>query len=230
MADEHHRHAARLQLSDDGEQALDLALGQGRRRLVHDQHPGIDRQRPRDLDQLLLGGAQLLEHLLRTAGQADDVEQVLGPGPHAGVIDAAQPPPGHVAHEDVLEDAEVAEKAGVLVHDGDAATRRFERRPVLDGLALDEHRTGVGSIDARQQLDAGALASTVLPQKREHVTGKQVEGPIRESDGAAEALRGGLQARSRNRPAWQPIGSLPRFSEDPRPPVAHLHGVSPQHY
>ena len=58
VADEHHRHAARLRSATTREQPLDLALRQRRRRLVHDQHAGVERQRAGDLDELLLGGAQ----------------------------------------------------------------------------------------------------------------------------------------------------------------------------
>ena len=70
---------------------------------------------------------------------------------------------------------------------------------MLDGSTVDVHGPAVGPVNARQELDAGALASTVLAQEREHVTRKQVERPVRESDGAAEALRGGTQAGRRDR-------------------------------
>ena len=230
VADEHHGDAPRLQGGDDGEQPLDLALGERRGRLVHDQHLGLDRQRPRDLDELLLGGAQPLQHLLRTARQADDVEQLLRPRPHAGVVDAAEPPARHVAHEDVLEDAEIAEQAGMLVHDRDAAAGRLQRRPGLDRDAVDEHRTAVGPIDAGQQLDAGALAGAVLPQEGKHVPSNEIECPARESDGAPEALRG-LPQTGRGKRSVRRLGrrSMAGLGEDRRSAVAERHDLPPCH-
>ena len=40
------------------EQPIHLVSGQGRRRLVHDQHPGVERDRLGDLDGLLPGDGQ----------------------------------------------------------------------------------------------------------------------------------------------------------------------------
>ena len=43
----------RAKLSDNLEQPTDLGVGQGSRWLVHDEHVAIERERPRDLHQLL---------------------------------------------------------------------------------------------------------------------------------------------------------------------------------
>ena len=46
---------------DDGEHALDLAVGERRGRLVEDEDAGIADEEPRDLEELLLGDAETLD-------------------------------------------------------------------------------------------------------------------------------------------------------------------------
>ena len=60
------RHAARGQLADDAEQHLDLGHAERRRRLVHDQHARVLRQRAGDLDDLLLADAQVADRASRS--------------------------------------------------------------------------------------------------------------------------------------------------------------------
>ena len=52
------RHALGAQAADEPEERLDLVLGERARRLVEDQHASIDRERPGDLDHLLLIGPE----------------------------------------------------------------------------------------------------------------------------------------------------------------------------
>ena len=96
----------------------------------------------------------------------------------------------HVAHEDVLDDVEVGEEAGVLVHDGDAALPRVEGRREGDRGAVDEDAAAGRVIDSGEHLDAGALARAVLAEKRQHLAGAEAEGDVAERGGAAERLRG----------------------------------------
>ena len=102
MADEHHRHLARLQPGYDGEEPLDFALGQGRRRLVHDQHLGVDRKGAGNLHELLLGWAQPLQDVLRAARQPDDPQQTRSSFAHGLIVDAKRAA-GHMSDEDILE-------------------------------------------------------------------------------------------------------------------------------
>ncbi len=52
------RHAPLAQPADDPHQTSHLAFAQSARRLVHDQHFGLKRQRLGDLDQLLIANAE----------------------------------------------------------------------------------------------------------------------------------------------------------------------------
>ena len=96
MADEHHRHALPAQVVDHGEQPVDLALRQGGGGLVHDQHAGVDRQCPGDLDQLLLGAAQAGQRRLGLCSRARPC-RAGGPRRGASVPGPAGPArrPGH---------------------------------------------------------------------------------------------------------------------------------------
>ena len=83
-------HAVRLQLADDPEQPLDLLVAERGRRLVHDQDPRVGPERPRDLDELLLGHRQPADLGLRVDRRADPVQQP--PRPLAPLVPADPPP------------------------------------------------------------------------------------------------------------------------------------------
>ena len=55
MRDEDDADARRLEIGDDLEEPVRLGDGEARRRLVHDDDAGIERQRLGDLDELALG-------------------------------------------------------------------------------------------------------------------------------------------------------------------------------
>jgi hypothetical protein len=160
-------------------------------RFIHDQDPSVDRKRAYDLDQLLLRGSQFLQQTLRAAGKADNVEEFGRQLAHAVVIYAPEPVARHVAEKDVFVDAEITEEARMLVHDGDAATGGFERRPALRGAPVNQNGPGVGLVDSGEQLDAGALARAILPKKREYLARNEIESYIANRDHAAEPLRRG---------------------------------------
>ena len=56
----------------------DLGVQRGQR-LVEQQHPRLDRQRPGQRDPLLLAAGELVRVLRAVLGQADQVEQFAGP-------------------------------------------------------------------------------------------------------------------------------------------------------
>ncbi len=113
-----------MRCSTISKQPLELAAGDRRGRLVHDEHARIERQRPGDLDRLALGDG---EHLDRQA----DIDLACGgrsSSSRALPVIAAQstlPPPLRLAaDEDVLGHREVGKERRMLVDDGDAVTLR----------------------------------------------------------------------------------------------------------
>ncbi len=78
----------------------------------------------------------------------------------------------------------------MLVHDRDAGGLGVVRRMEGHWLAVDLDMTVGGRINAGQQLHAGALTSTVLPEQRQHFAGAQFERRVHEGNCAAKGLCG----------------------------------------
>ena len=82
--------ALRLQRTDDLEEMLDLALGQRRRRLVHDENVGIVGDRLGDLDHLPVGDREVAHLRFRIDRDVEPLEQRLGPPAHLVVTHEAE--------------------------------------------------------------------------------------------------------------------------------------------
>src|SRR6185369_15869603 len=67
--------AASFQLRNGSKEPGRFVFRERRRRLIHDYELGAERERPRDLDQLLLGYAQLGHRARRIEGMAQSFEQ-----------------------------------------------------------------------------------------------------------------------------------------------------------
>ena len=190
MADEHHRHALPPQIVDHGEQPLDLALRQGGRGLVHDQHARVDRQRAGDLDQLLLGAAQRSEPRLGRHVEADRRRAARAPASMARVVEPPRRSRGMWPMKMFSATLRSGNRPGCWCMTAMPAAWASSGEWNVDRLAV-EHDMPVGrAIDAGQQLDAGALAGAVLAQQRQHLAGAQFERRILEGNRAAEGLCG----------------------------------------
>ena len=75
MADEQDRDAAIAEPADDREETRDLVRRQRCGRLVEDQDAGVERQRPGDLDQLLVGHRQAADQRLGVERDVELLEQ-----------------------------------------------------------------------------------------------------------------------------------------------------------
>ena len=84
------RDAAGGEVADDLEQHLDLGGAERRGRLVHDQDARIDRQRPRDLDDLLLAEPKILDRGQRVDVLLQLVHQGAGLALLLGEVDAGR--------------------------------------------------------------------------------------------------------------------------------------------
>ena len=162
------RIATRLlaQLPHDREEPVDLSRREGRRRLVHHQHLGVDRQRLRDLDQLLIGDGERADRCFDVDLDAETLQQRLDFTVHLRPIDPAEPVLRLAAHEDVFRDIEIGEERRVLVDDGDAVLARVERAMKHDLAPVHEDRAGVGPVHAGQHFHERALAGAVLADQR----------------------------------------------------------------
>ena len=188
MADEQDRDALPLQRGHDLEQPVDLAAGDGRGRLVHDQHARVERQRLDDLDRLPLGDAERLHRQAHVDLHAQAQQQLVRGRVHRRPVDAAAAP-RLAADEDVLGDRQIGKHRRVLVDDGDAVALRVGRA-LNDDLA--RRRAGSwplsGRMDAGEDLDQRALAGAVLAGERMHAPAVQAEIDVGQHLDRAEPL------------------------------------------
>ena len=69
----------RAEAADEVEQHVDLGVVQGGRRLVHDEHLGVEGERLGDLHHLLAGDGEALDRLVGVEREAETVEELLRP-------------------------------------------------------------------------------------------------------------------------------------------------------
>ena len=188
MADEQHGDAAVPQAADDREQPVDLVRRQRRGGLVEDEHAGLDRERLRDLDQLLVGHREPADGRLDVEPDVQLLEQRLRLAPHLAPVDGPQRACRRVADVHVLGHAEVREQARLLVDHRDPERPGLRRAGDHGRLAVDADRARVRLVDAGQDLDQGALARAVLPDQRVDLAGPQVERHVGQGLGRRERL------------------------------------------
>ena len=197
VRDEQHRVPLRAQRLDDAEQPVDLGAGQRSGRLVHHDHPRVRRQRLRDLDELLVGDRQPAREPVGVEPNAELLEHGGRLAPHPPVVDAAEPLERLYADEDVLGDGQVGEERRLLKDDRDPGRLRL-LGVVEDRLLAVEHQpTGVGPVDAGEDLDERGLAGAVLSDEAVHLAGEELYVAVLESVNGAEALLGVLEGEDR---------------------------------
>ena len=116
---------ASLQIVHDPEKMMHLALGQGRRRLVHDEHVRLIRHRARDLDHLSVWA--IVRSETRSSGSISIVElgeQARRPPRERTMIDEPQPRQRLPADPDVLGHRHGRHEMQLLMNHGGAAAKR----------------------------------------------------------------------------------------------------------
>ena len=138
VGDEDQRATLVAQAAGDGEEPVDLDAAQRRGRLVHDEQPGVERDRLGDLDDLLVGDREAAGRAARVDADAEPVEERRRPRRASPPVDAAAAAERLAAHEDVLGDREVGEERRLLVDDRDAGGLGLGGRAEVDGLAAEQ--------------------------------------------------------------------------------------------
>ncbi len=224
VGDEHHGDALGLEPAHDGEQALDLLVGESRGRLVHDHELGRSRHGPRDLDHLLLGHRQVGDQPARVDVEADLPGQRPGAAVQRRPVDAAQPH-RQAADEHVLGDRERGDQVEFLIDGDDAQLLGGVRTGEADLRPIEGDVARVGRLGTGQDLEQRALAGTVLAQER--VDLPSADGEVHPAQGlhAGKALgdpghvEEGAAAQSREHPPEDP---LPYFSSPRRSALSRL--------
>jgi hypothetical protein len=188
MRDEQHCRALVTQGAHHAEQSLDLRAGECRGRLVHDQDPGVERQRLRNLDHLLVGDREPPCDIAGRQPDAEPVEQHGGRGVDGAMIDRSGVTARLPAHEDVLRHREIGEQGRFLVDHCDARVTSIGWAVEHHRLAVDEYRSRVGTVDTGQCLDQRRLARAVLAGDRMHLPREQGDRHVTQRQDAAERL------------------------------------------
>src|SRR3712207_4658450 len=176
VRDVDHAHATGGQVRDDPEELLDLPLGQGGCRLVHDHGLGLPHQGPGDGHDLLVGRREPLDAGGDAPIGAEGAQPPLRLGPHGVPVQPAPAGARSVAtDEQVLGNREFGEEVELLRDHGDPGFLRIPRRGELDHLATDLQRSLIWCIETVDYLHERALAGAVLADQGVHLTRAQVE-------------------------------------------------------
>ena len=186
------------ELADVGEELAGLHLGEGGGRLVQDEDLRVDGHRLEDLHHLALGNGKLPHGYARIDLSGAEEGQKLGGLCDAGIpVDEIRAAHGLSTGEDVLRDAEIGNKAQVLVDDADTGLVGVVRGREGDRGPLQEDLPAVGAVDAAEGEHESALARAILPDKGMHRPGLQGEVHLVERLDPGECL--GNRARFQNR-------------------------------
>jgi hypothetical protein len=180
--------AAVAEVADHREQLLDLGVRQRGGRLVHHEDARPQRQRLRDLDELLLADAQRPQRPRRVDLDARAGEQVAGVGEQPAAVEQPQARARLAPEEEVLGHGHLRHEVELLVDRGHARRLRVARPMERDRLAVDLHRAVVVVEHAREHVDEGRLAGAVLAEQRVHLAVAQLEVDAAQRVHAAEAL------------------------------------------
>ncbi|MCY1226554.1 hypothetical protein D9M72_387890 [compost metagenome] len=201
VTDEEDRLAVSLQPLDKRIEFVDFLVRQRCRRLVHDDHLGIDGKRAGDRDEMFLGNAEITQADRRIEIGTGARKQRARISIELLPVDQAEAIARCMAEEDVFGDRELIEKHGFLVDRGDAGTRCGKCRREMDLLLRNADRAAIRLIDAGQDLHQRRLSGAVFADQRGHRSRIERQRNIRERLDAGEGLRdplkrdGGLHPR-----------------------------------
>ena len=138
-------HAFRAQTLQHGEDALDVAGGQGRRRFVEDQDAGFPRQRLGDFDKLPPRKRQILDQRTRVdVAGAGARQRLLGDAPLRPAVDQAEATRWG-GDRDIVRDAQIGDQRKLLKDAGDACGGGLCRRAKLNFAPSSSRRPSSGA-------------------------------------------------------------------------------------
>ena len=158
--------AARMDLTDRGEQRLGLGLGQSASDLVEKQEPRSHGKRLGQFELLHVQERQLSGGRFRAAREAD--------APQHGVAFAfgavqGHPPAVSRRNEHILEDAHMGEGLRDLIRAADANTTAVPRLHRSDVAAVKQDTAAAWRQDASDHIEQRALSRPVRTYDAEHI-------------------------------------------------------------
>ena len=162
VADIQDRQALVALFLDNAEQLFGFAVGQCRRRFIHDQDAAFVHEGAGDFHLLLLGDRQAGHHGVGIEARAQVGQDGIGAAAHLGAVDGEERSLGLAAHEDVLRHRHVLGHAQFLVDQVDAQRARLARIADFDRFAVENDLARVRRVHARQDFHQGTLAGAVF--------------------------------------------------------------------
>ncbi len=153
------------------EEVDDLLRRQTRGRLVENDDARLVVDGARDLDHLLLGGAEQTDRRRRIDMEVERLQQLLG----LDVEGAEARQQFLIAELDVLRRGHGRNQARLLIDHADAGAERVARLLEIDRLAVDEIIPRGEPDGARNRLAQGRFAGAVLADQRVNLAGIEVE-------------------------------------------------------
>ena len=147
VGDIHDAAAGILQTPDDAEQLVNFLRCQRRGWLVHDQDPGVDGKRLRNLNHLLLGDRKVSDCLARGDVDAQIVENPLCLRLHAAPVEYRTLVP-LTPEEHVFRDAQVRAHVQLLMDDCHTQRLRLLRRQIAVFFSENFNASAVSGIHA----------------------------------------------------------------------------------
>ena len=188
MRGENDRHPRGGELAHDLEQDLALCRRKGRRRLVHHQDSRVERQRLRDLHQLLFADAKLRDAALWVDFDPEASEQPVGRLDDSTTVDDRPGDQRLATEEDVVGRRQFGNEIELLMDDGDARPLGVLDAGELDRRAIDPDGAVVLDVHAGEDLHQSRFAGAVLSDKRMHFARGEVEVDVLEHGDAGEGL------------------------------------------
>jgi hypothetical protein len=185
--------AARGDALADLQEPFDLGGQQHRGRLVEDEQPRPPHQALDDLDALALADREVVDDRLRPKREAEGLRE-----PHdlGGELGAAQEA-ARLAEQQVVDDAQIADEAEVLVHHRDAGGERAGGPGRAIRRTAEPHAAGIGAEDAEDDVAQRRLAGAVLAEQAVDLAGGDVERYAVERGEVAEALADAVDREQR---------------------------------
>src|SRR5262249_383742 len=109
-----------------------------------------------------------------------------------------------MAHIDIFRDIQIREERGMLMDDRDAQALRLTGSVQRDRLAIPQHLTSIGSMDAAENLDQRTLARAIFTDERMNLMGIERQLHSTQSVRATKLLHNTmkLDERLRDRHCW----------------------------
>ena len=164
-----------LQFADHPEQGLGFGIGQGVRRLIHNDDLRFKAQDFGNFHHLLIADGELAHQPVALKAQVQLRQQPVGLGVHGFPVDFAKAVDELAAEKDVFGDGELRNKVQLLVDDADAGFLGGFGAAKGGLLAEPQQRTGILTVDAGQHFHHRRFTGAVLADQRHYAPAVDVQ-------------------------------------------------------